>query len=180
MSRLSVPTTIEATPAESRPILEEFRNSLGSLPNLFRLVAHSPAALAGYAGLSAALETGALDPQTRERIAIAIAHLNGCSYCLAAHTYIGHQYYKLDEREIAANRTGTSLDKRSAAAVKFAVRAARERGHVSDEDLRDVKAAGYSEGEIVEIVLHVALNTFTNLMNEVAKTEIDFPSVTAS
>lgn len=180
MSRLTIPATIEDAPAASRPILEGYKKSLGSVPNIFRLVAHSPAGLTGYSELAAALEKGALDAQTRECIAIAIAGINGCSYCLAAHTYVGRQYFKLDDREIAANRSGTSLDKKAAAAVKFAVCAARERGHVSDEDIKEIRAAGYSEGEVVEIVLHVALNTFTNLMNEVARTEIDFPVEPAS
>jgi len=120
---------------------------------------------------------GLLDPKTRERIALAIAEINGCSYCLSAHTYLGKNVAKLDDTEIAANRNGNSSDPKAAAAVKFAARVALERGHVSDADLAAVKAAGYSNAEIVEIVLHVALNTLTNYINEVAQTEIDFPKV---
>jgi len=142
-----------------------------------KLVGNSPAALEGYLSLNNALGKGALDPKTRERIALAIADFNGCSYCLSAHTYLGKNIAKLDDTEIAANRNGHSSDPKAAAALQFAARVALERGHVSDTDLAAVKAAGYSNAEIVEIVLHVALNTLTNYINEVAQTEIDFPKV---
>lgn len=64
------------------------------------------------------------------------------------------------------------------AALRFATRVVRERGHVSDQDVQAVKAAGFTEAQVIEIVLHVALNTLTNYVNEVAKTEIDFPVIT--
>jgi alkylhydroperoxidase family enzyme len=63
--------------------------------------------------------------------------------------------------------------------VRFAVKVARERGHVGEDDVGAVKAAGYDDGQVIEIVLHVALNTWTNYINEVAKTDIDFPIVAA-
>ena len=121
-----------------------------------------------------------LEARTRERIALAIAQVNGCGYCLSAHTYLGKNVAKLDDAEIAANRHGKSNDAKADAAVRFAVKIAQERGHVADTDLQAVKAAGYDDGQIVEIVLHVALNTLTNYVNEVAKTEIDFPVVAVS
>jgi alkylhydroperoxidase family enzyme len=86
---------------------------------------------------------------------------------------------KLDDAEISANRSGASNDPTADAAVRFAVKVARERGHVGEDDVRAVKAAGYDDGQVIEIVLHVALNTWTNYINEVAKTEIDFPVVAA-
>lgn len=76
-----------------------------------------------------------MDAKTRERIALAIAEFNGCSYCLSAHTYLGKNVAKLDDAEIAANRNGNSSDTNAAAAVHFAARVAIERGHVSDADL---------------------------------------------
>jgi uncharacterized peroxidase-related enzyme len=176
MNRISIPTA-EQTPAASLPLLDAVKKQLGVVPNLMKLVGNSPAALEGYLSLNNALSKGALDPKTRERIALAIADFNGCSYCLSAHTYLGKNVAKLDDTEIAANRNGYSSDPKAAAAVKFAVRVALERGHVSDADLAAVNAAGYSNAEIVEMVLHVALNTLTNYINEVAQTEIDFPKV---
>ena len=82
---------------------------------------------------------------------------------------------KLDDAEINANRNGGSNDAKADAAVRFAVKVATERGHVSDADVKSLRDAGYEDGEVVEIVLHVAVNTWTNYFNEVAGTEIDFP-----
>jgi uncharacterized peroxidase-related enzyme len=179
MSRIPTPAAISDAPAASQPLLEAVKKQLGVVPNLFRLVGNSPAALQGYLGLSGALGKGALPAATRERIALAVAEINGCDYCLSAHTYLGKNLAKLDEAEIAANRNGASNDPKADAAVRFAAKVARERGHVNDEDLRAVKLAGYDDAQLIEIVQHVALNTWTNYINTVAETDIDFPVVTA-
>ena len=180
MSRIVTPASIPASPAKSQPLLEAVQKQLGMVPNLFRVVGNSPAALEGYLGLNAALGKGALDARTRERIALTVAAINGCSYCLSAHSYLGKNVARLDEVELAANRNGASGDAKAEAALRFAARVVEQRGHVSDADLQAVKAAGYGDAEVVEIVLHVALNTLTNYVNEVAQTVIDFPVVTAS
>jgi uncharacterized peroxidase-related enzyme len=178
-TRISTPASIAAAPEASRVLLEGVKQQLGVAPNIFRMVANSPAALQGYVGLLGALGKGALPAATHERIALAIAEFNACDYCLSAHTYLGKNVAKLDDGEIAANRDGTSHDARADAAVRFARKVAQLRGQVSDEDVRAVRTAGYTDGEIVEIVQHVALNTWTNYVNNVARTEIDFPVVTA-
>jgi uncharacterized peroxidase-related enzyme len=180
MSRIPIPAAIDDAPAASRPLLEAVKKQLGVAPNLLRLVSNSPAALQGHHGLSDALGKGALPAATRERIALAVAEINGCSYCLSAHTYLGKNLAKLDDAEIRANRNGASNDPKADAAVRFAARVVRERGHVSEDDVRAVKLAGYDDAQVIEIVLHVALNTWTNYINEVAQTDIDFPVVTAS
>jgi uncharacterized peroxidase-related enzyme len=177
MSRIPTPATIEAAPEAARPLLDGVKAQLGSVPNLFRVLANSPAALGGYLGLNGALAKGALDARTRERIALAIAEVNGCGYCLAAHTFIGTRLAKLDAAEIAANRAGRSNDAKADAAVRFAVAVAQSRGHVGDEALAAIRAAGWTDAEILEITVHVALNTLTNYVNEVAGTEVDFPVV---
>lgn len=179
MSRIPTPATIDAAPAASQALLEGVKKQLGVVPNMFRLVANSPAALASYLGLSAALSKGALPAPTRERIALAVAEINGCNYCLSAHTYLGKNLAKLDDAEMTANRNGASNDPKADAAVRFAVKVVRERGHVGEDDVSTVKAAGYDDAQVIEIVLHVALNTWTNYINEVGKTDIDFPVVTA-
>ena len=179
MPRLATPPSIETAPAAAQPLLQAVQKQLGVVPNLFRLVSNSPAALEGYLGLSGALNKGSLPAATRARIALAIAEINGCDYCLSAHTYLGKNISKLDDAEMTANRSGASNDPKADAAVRFAAKVARERGHVSDDDVRAVKNAGYDDAQIVEIVLHVALNTWTNYINTVAKTDIDFPVVTA-
>jgi uncharacterized peroxidase-related enzyme len=179
MPRLPTPASIEASPTAAQPLLNAVKKQLGVVPNLFRVVGNSPAALEGYLGLNGALGKGELEAATRERIALAVAEVNGCDYCLSAHTYLGKNLAKLDDAEMTANRNGASNDPKADAAVRFAAKVARERGHVSADDVRIVKLAGYDDAQVIEIVLHVALNTWTNYINEVAKTEIDFPVVTA-
>jgi uncharacterized peroxidase-related enzyme len=178
MSRLTIPTR-EAAPSASRPLLDAVEKSLGVVPNLYRLVGQSPAALEGLLSLNGAIGR-ALDPKTRARIALAVAQVNGCDYCLSAHTYLGLNLAKLDEAEITRNRAGGSSDQQADAAVRFAATVARERGQVSDADLAAAKLAGYSDAQVVEIVGLVALNVFTNFINNVAQTDIDFPIVRAA
>ena len=122
MSRIAIPTR-DAAPAASQPILDAVNKQLGVVPNLFRLVANSPAALAGMTGLSGALSK-ALDVKTRERIALAVAQVNGCDYCLSAHTYLGLNLAKISPEEIALNCKGRSGDPKADAAVHFAAKVA--------------------------------------------------------
>lgn len=175
MSRLAVPPR-DAAPEASKPLLDAVHKQLGVVPNLFRLVANSPVALTAFTSLRDALDR-ALDVKTRERIALAVAQVNGCAYCLSAHSYVALNMAKIGPEEIALNRHGASADVKANAAVAFASKVARERGHVSDADIAAVREAGFNDAQIVEIVALVALNSFTNFLNEVAKTEIDFPAV---
>jgi uncharacterized peroxidase-related enzyme len=178
MPRIPQPATIADAPAASQPLLDAVVKQLGSAPNLFRLVATSPQALEGYLGLFGALGKGALPAATRERIALAVAEVNGCDYCLSAHTYLAKNLARLDDAEITANRNGASNDPKADAAVRFAIKVAKQRGHIGDADFAEVKLAGYTDGQIIEIVQHVALNVWTNFFNNVFQTEIDFPAVT--
>jgi uncharacterized peroxidase-related enzyme len=179
MSRIATPATIADAPAASRPHLEAVAKQLGSVPNMFRSIALSPQALEGHLGLFGALSHGTLPAATRERIALAVAEVNGCSYCLSAHTYLGRNLTKLDDAEITANRNGASNDPKADAAVRFAAKVARDRGHVTDADFAAVKLAGYTDAQVIEIVQHVALNSWTNFFNEVFQTDIDFPVIEA-
>lgn len=179
MSRIPTPATIDAAPEASQGSLKAVNNLLGSVPNMFRLIGNSPQTLEGYLGLNGALGNGSLDAPTRERIALAVAEVNGCNYCLAAHTYLGTNLAKLSADEIETNRRGSSNNTRAAAVVSFAVKVTKNRGQVTDADIQAVRDAGYSDAEIVEIVGHVGLNTLTNYINEVLGTEIDFPIVNA-
>lgn len=178
MSRIAVPGR-EAVPEAARPLLDAVEKKLGAVPNLFRLMATSPAVLDGYLAKSAALSK-TLDAKLRERIALAVAAINGCDYCMSAHTYLATNLAKLPADEIARNRAGGSGEPKADAAVRFAAKVARERGHVSDAELSQVRLAGWSDAQIVEIVAVVAENVFTNFLNEVAKTDIDFPVVRAA
>jgi uncharacterized peroxidase-related enzyme len=178
MSRLTIPAREDA-PAKSQPLLDAVEKQLGVVPNLFRLVGTSPAALEGYLGLNSAL-SHTLDAKTRERIALAIAQANGCDYCLSAHTYLGLNLAKINDAEIALNRAGHSGDAKADAAVVFARKVLEARGRVSDSDLAAVRLADFTAAQVIEIVASVALNVLTNYINNVAQTDIDFPVVLAS
>ena len=177
MSRLTIPTR-DAAPVESKPLLDAVHAQLGTVPNLFRLIGLSPAALEGFLALSTALGK-TLDVKTRNRIALATAEPNGCDYCLSAHSYLGAHLARLDDAEMTLNRQGHSGNAKADAALIFAAKVARQRGRVSDSDLAAVKRAGFVDGQIIEIVASVALNVLTNFVNNVAETDIDFPVVRA-
>jgi uncharacterized peroxidase-related enzyme len=179
MSRIATPATVEAAPEASRPLLEAVGKMLGVVPNLFRMVSNSSAALEGYVGLIGALAKGTLPAATHERIALTVAEFNECDYCLSAHTYLGKNVAKLDDAEMAANRSGSSKDLKADAALRFARSVLTSRGRVGDAEVRAIKNAGYTDAQIVEIVQHVALNIWTNYVNNVAQTTIDFPVVGA-
>ena len=178
MSRLTIPARADV-PAKSQPLLDAVEKQFGVVPNMFRLIGTSPAALEGYLGLNGALGHG-VDAKTRERIALAIAQANGCDYCLSAHTYLGLNLAKIDEVEIALNRAGHSGDAKADAAVIFARKVLEARGRVSDADIAAVRIAGFSEAQVIEIVASVAVNVLTNYVNNVARTDIDFPVVLAA
>ncbi len=177
MSRIAIPAR-DAVPEASKPILDAVEKQLGVVPNMFRVFALSPAAVTGFTSLNGALSK-ALDFKTRERIALAVAQVNACDYCLSAHTYLGLNLAKLTPEDASLARRGHSSDAQADAAVQFAHIITAKRGAVSDADLAAVKAAGYSEAQVVEIVTVVAENVLTNFLNKVAQTDIDFPVVTA-
>jgi len=176
MSRISSPAAIADAPPAARPLLQAVERQTGRVPNAFRMLANSPAALQGFMALNDALAQGSLSAATRQRISLAVTEVNGCDYCLSAQIYFGRQA-SLDDAELTANRNGASNDMREDAAVRFAAKIVRTRGHVSDADVAAFKAAGYSDAELVELVAQIALRSFTNYLNEVAGTEIDFPVV---
>jgi uncharacterized peroxidase-related enzyme len=178
MSRLAIPA-LDDVPAASKPILDAVNQQLGVVPNMFRLLATSPAVLQGFVANNGALGK-TLDLKTRERIALAVAQVNGCDYCLSAHSYLGLNMAKITPEEIALNRKGQSGDGKADAAVAFAAKVVRERGHVSAEDVQAVRDAGYADTQIVEIVAVTAENIFTNILNVVAEVDIDFPVVRAT
>jgi AhpD family alkylhydroperoxidase len=141
-----------------------------------KTLAASPAALEGYLNFGAALGTGHLDAKFREQIALAVAQANSCEYCLSAHSAIG-QVVGLKTEEIAASREAHSADAKRDAGLQFVQALVVQRGVVSDQTVAQVKAAGFSDGDIAEIVANVAINTFTNYFNHVARTNVDFPRV---
>lgn len=175
MPRLNAIDPKEAT-GKAKELLDGVKTKIGMVPNLMRTFANSPAALEGYLNFSGALGGGVLDAKLREQIALAVADANNCEYCLSAHTAIG-KMVGLNENELVASRRASSDDAKTSAALMFAHQIVVKRGEVDDTDVRTVRAAGYSDGEITEIIANVALNIFTNYFNHIAQTVVDFPKV---
>jgi AhpD family alkylhydroperoxidase len=175
MPKLPIPATIDEAPAASQPMLRVAEARFGRAPNLALLLSVSPAALQGYLTLLTALDGGALDAETGQRIALAAAEASGCSYCLSLHTWRARNRIGLDDAEITANRNGASNDPKAEAAVRFAAKLVR--GAVGDDDIGALKAAGYDDGQIIEIVLHAGLNALAGTINKVCQPGIDFPLI---
>lgn len=175
MKRIELVQRDDATPEQAER-LDAIQASLGMVPNFLKVLAHSPAALDGFLGLHGIASAGALDPATRERIALSVAQQSACQYCVSAHTAIGRKA-GLDNAEILANRQGTSSDEKAAAALAFAAALVEHTGSVTDGEFVAVRDAGHSDAEIVEIMAHVAMNVFTNILGKATGIEIDFPEV---
>ena len=175
MSQLIPNLTNEDAPAESRKMLEAAEAKMGMTPNMFRALAHSPAALGSYLGLSETLGGGLLTAQEREVIALATAEENGCDYCLAAHTALG-KMAGLTEAQTLGARSGGIGDDRLDALANFTRAFVSSRGHATEDEIHAVKAQGFSEGHLAEFVVVVAQNLLTNYFNHLAGTKIDFPA----
>ena len=160
------------------PILADLKQQMGSVPNIFATMAHSPAVLEGFLSFNGALAGGVLTPQLREQIALAVAGKNRCDYCASAHTLLA-KGAGVDSTEAAANLQGESSDPRTNAILGFARTVVDQKGVIDSQNLSALKEFGVSDTEIVEIVAHVGINIFTNYFNHVAQTEVDFPFVAA-
>lgn len=175
MTRIPALEPSAASP-KAQDLLAAVQAKIGMTPNMMKTMAQSAAVLEGYLGFSGALASGVLNPRLREQIALTVGQANSCQYCLSAHSTIG-KMVGLPPEEIAASRRATSSDPKIAAALRFAQELVVHKGVIDDSSLATVRAAGYTDAEIVEIVAHVALNIFTNYFNHVAATQVDFPKV---
>lgn len=174
MSRVNLDT--QRVPAASQALLADVHQAFGATPNMFRAVANSPAALQSMWAAFGALGQGALGARLGEQIAVAIANRNRCEYCLAAHTVLG-QKAGASAAEMAAAQLGQSSDPRTAAALAFALKVVEQRAQIADADVAGLRAAGFDDGQIAEIMAHVALNLYTNYVNVALDVPVDFPKV---
>jgi uncharacterized peroxidase-related enzyme len=174
-SRVSL-VSANDTPAGSRALLDAVHGAFGATPNMFRAVANSPAALQAMWGFFGALGGGTIPAKLGEQIAVAVADRNACEYCLAAHTALGRKA-GASAAEMSAAQAGESTDPATAAALCFALKLVEQRGQVSEADVSGLRAAGFDDGQIVEVLAHVALNLFTNYVNVAFAVPVDFPGV---
>lgn len=173
MSRLLEVQSNSAAPKTSE-LFAGIQKKLGMVPNMMRAMGNSPAVLGAYLSFSENLSKGSLSPSQREQIALAVGQANSCDYCLSAHSAIGNMV-GLSAEQIRDARLASAVISKDGALLTFVRKLVDDRGHVSDSDLEDLRDHGFTDGEIAEVVAHVALNTFTNYFNHVADPEIDFP-----
>ncbi len=168
----------EVSTGKKKQIFDGVKGKLGMVPNMLKVMANSEAVLQSYVGFSGALGGGLLDAKVREEIALLTAQSNECDYCLSAHTALG-KMAGLTVEQISQARTGHGPDGHATAALLFAQQVLNQKGRISEGQLQAVRGAGFSEGEIAEIIAHVALNVFTNYFNVAMDVDIDFPKVSA-
>jgi uncharacterized peroxidase-related enzyme len=161
---------------KAKQLFDAVEKNLGMVPNMMRLMVNSPAVLQAYLAFSGALAEGSLTAKLREQIALAVANVNECNYCLSAHNVLG-KLAGLSKEDLGAAQHAEAADAKTAAALGFAVKVVRARGHLQVAEVDALRAAGYTDGEVAEIIATVAVNIFTNYFNHIVATEIDFPVV---
>lgn len=157
-----------------RELYDGLKKAVGAVPNIYQAVGNSPATLDVLLGMGAKLKEAGLSGAETEAIKLVVSQVYGCNYCLAAHTMVGRKA-GLSEADTIAIRRGTIADPRLSALVQFVHKALQPAGHVSDDDLRAVRAGGFDDGRIPAVLMVLAQTVFTTLFNRVNQTEIDFP-----
>jgi uncharacterized peroxidase-related enzyme len=170
------PMEPEDASQESRQLMEQGEQTVGQMLNFFKQMAVSPAAFKAYMEFNGALQSGALDKPTHEAVYIAASNFNGCTYCLSTHSAAAEQV-GLDQDEIQRVQQFESEGEGLAAALRFTRELVENRGRTSDEAWNEVREAGYTDEQILEIIATVALAAFTNYVNNSVGTEVDLPEV---
>lgn len=165
----------EATGA-AKEVFNAAEQRLGRVPNMLRVLGHSPAILQSYLAMSEAFRKAQISPQLRGLVTTAVAEAAGSDYMLSL-AYSFGPAEGLTPEELDAARRAESADAKTAAALEYAVDAVRKNGHVDEPALEKLRAAGFSETEIAEIVALIALNLFRSYVNLLAGTEVDHPLV---
>lgn len=177
MNRIDAVEYSNATP-EQKALFDTIQLRLGRVPNVLKVFAQSTVALQAVWGLSGVARAGSLSPQTRERIALALAQRGSCEYELSEHTILGRQI-GLTGNEMAANRAGSSEDAKAAVAVRLALELAEHRDGITTDELDRARAAGHTDADIVEIVTHVGMSLLTQMMARAGCVASDGPTGTS-
>lgn len=177
MARLKAVSTEQAS-GRVRELFDGLKKSIGAVPNIYRGVASSPAALDALLGIGAKLKEGTLTAAETEAVKLVVAQTYRCNYCLAAHTMVGRNA-GLSEEDTLAIRRGVIAQPKLSALVRFVSGAVQPSGRISDDDLRAIRAAGFDDAQITEILMALAQTVFTTLFNRVNQTELDLPPAPA-
>ena len=176
MSRVSVPS-LESATGPTAEIYGQIKKAVGSVPNTFAAIgAHGPAALRAVLAADAVLAAGSLTKRDQETIKLVISGVAGCDYCVAAHSMLG-KLAGLKSEVLNQIRDGKPTgDAKRDALIRFVRTLAETSGTVSDDDFAAIKAAGYTDDQLVDISLAFATTVFTNVFNRINDTDIDFPA----
>lgn len=175
MARIKALNPEQAT-GRTKELFDIVKSKMGMVPNMMKTLGNSPAVLNAYLGFNAGLNYSSLGGKLGELIALTVANENGCKYCNAAHSFIGGKL-GIKGQDITNARNGVSIDPKINAALFFSKEILDTRGAVSNESLQKVRAAGYDDAQILEILAQVSLSIFTNYANILADTDIDFPKL---
>jgi AhpD family alkylhydroperoxidase len=177
MSRIPL-HTVQDAPEDSRQALASLALPNGKVFNIFGHMAASPAVLHGFLALKSVVgQHATLDARTQEAIALVVGHENDCDYCQAAHTVTARQTGLTAEQILAIRSGDVSFDPKLGALLDVVREAVEQVGVVSDVNWKTAQEAGWSDAELAELPLHIALNAYTNTFNRWAGTELDFPAV---
>ncbi len=168
------PLQIATAPEKARPLLENLKKKLGTVPNLFATIGQSPEALQALLGAMDVLGKGALSAREVELVNLFTSELNGCGYCISAHGALG-RLAGLSPDDIEAARLGRGANAREQAILLLVRKVVRTGGAAAGTELARAREAGLTDGEVVEVLAHVALKAFTNAVGILAQTNIDFP-----
>jgi uncharacterized peroxidase-related enzyme len=175
-----MPTINKVDPAQAtgkaKDLFAAVQKEFGKVPNAYQVLANSPATLEGFLAFAGALEGSSLSKQIRERIALVVANENDCSYCLAAHSAIA-QMCGLTKEDVLNSAQAQGPDPKTTTLLAFAQAIVRDRGKLDSQDVESVRKAGFTDAEILDVMALVAINNFTNYMNHMVGTVLDFPEV---
>lgn len=173
MSRLPI-QSIESAHPEAQERLRAAAKASGFLPNLLGVLANAPTALETYQVVGAINGRNSLNPTEREIVQITAATYNGCGFCVAGHTKIAAQKLKLPAELVdALRRTQALTDPKLNALAVFTLQVLEHKGQVDDQALADLRAAGYTDTQALDVVLGVSLATLCNYANNLARTPIN-------
>lgn len=176
MKTISVPTREQVSPA-NQTLFDNLTKAIGTVPNLYAVYAHSENALGTYLALSGAKTS--LRPKEKEVVNLVVSQVNGCDYCLAAHTAISKLQGFTDDQILEIRRASISFDSKLDALAKLAKSITENKGHADEQVVENFYAAGYNEGSLIDVVMVVGDKTITNYIYALTGIPVDFPQIPA-
>ena len=165
--------TIESAPEGSKAILQGAQDALQFVPNLYATMAEAPALLEGYTTLAGIFDKTSFSETERQIVLMTNNLLNGCTYCMSAHTALSKMGGVPDD-VIESLRTGTPIaDAKLEALRQFAIVINKTRGWPDYDDLEAFLGAGYTQQHVLEVVMGTALKVLSNYTNHIAETDLD-------